>query len=223
MSTLTKRATIYLDPVLHKALRLKSVETSRSVSDLVNDAVREELAEDAEDLATFEARRNESTVSFEDFVNRVNAELVNKIVNLASRSVQFVTKRLDGRLSTVPESGVELLSKLRSRLPDVEKAYRSLDYANALRIACEIADEGNLYFQEQAPFHLIKTDPDAARAVCTTTANICGRSVTALPTMSGCVATWVRTPGGGTTCRNRRLPVTPRSQRRLWRSLADPG
>ena len=68
MSTLTKRATVYLDPVLHKALRLQSVETSRSVSDLINDAVRDELAEDARDLAMFDARANEATVDFEDFV-----------------------------------------------------------------------------------------------------------------------------------------------------------
>jgi hypothetical protein len=68
MSTLTKRATVYLDPVLHKALRLQSVETSRSVSQLVNDAVRDELAEDASDLAAFEERKNEPTVAFEDFV-----------------------------------------------------------------------------------------------------------------------------------------------------------
>ena len=68
MSTLTKRSTVYLDPVLHKALRLKSIETSRSVSDLINDAVRAELAEDADDLATFEARVKESTVPFEVFV-----------------------------------------------------------------------------------------------------------------------------------------------------------
>ena len=68
MSTLTKRATVYLDPILHKALRLKSVETSRSVSDLINDAVRDELAEDADDLATFKARKHEPTIPFEDFV-----------------------------------------------------------------------------------------------------------------------------------------------------------
>ena len=68
MSTLTKRATVYLDPVLHKALRLQSVETSRSVSQLVNDAVRDELAEDASDLAAFEERKHEPTVDFEDFV-----------------------------------------------------------------------------------------------------------------------------------------------------------
>jgi len=68
MSTLTKRATVYLEPALHKALRLQSIETSRSVSELINDAVRAELAEDARDLALFDARANEPTVDFEDFV-----------------------------------------------------------------------------------------------------------------------------------------------------------
>ena len=68
MSTLTKRATIYLDPVLHKALRLQSIETSRSVSELVNDAVRDELAQDASDLAAFENRKSEPAVDFADFV-----------------------------------------------------------------------------------------------------------------------------------------------------------
>ena len=68
MSTLTKRATVYLDPVLHKALRLQSVETSRSVSELINDAVRGKLAEDARDLAMFDERAHEPTVDFEDFV-----------------------------------------------------------------------------------------------------------------------------------------------------------
>ena len=71
MSTLTKRATVYLDPVLHKALRLKSVETSRSMSDLVNDAVRDELAEDADDLAAFSERKKEPTLDFEDFVKEL--------------------------------------------------------------------------------------------------------------------------------------------------------
>ena len=71
MSALTKRATVYLDPALHKALRLKSVETSRSMSDLINDAIREELAEDADDLAEFEVRKNEPTMTFENFVKEL--------------------------------------------------------------------------------------------------------------------------------------------------------
>ena len=70
MST-SKRATVYLDPVLHKALRLKSAETARSVSDLVNEAVRDELAEDADDLAIFESRKGETLVSFEEFVKEL--------------------------------------------------------------------------------------------------------------------------------------------------------
>ena len=71
MTTRTKRATVYLDPELHKALRLKSVETSLSMSEVVNDAVREALAEDAEDLAAFEERQREPTLSFEDFVKEL--------------------------------------------------------------------------------------------------------------------------------------------------------
>ncbi len=74
MAAPTKRATVYLDPALHKALRLKSVETSRSMSDLINDAIREELAEDADDLAAFDARMNEPTVTFENFVKELKRD-----------------------------------------------------------------------------------------------------------------------------------------------------
>jgi predicted HicB family RNase H-like nuclease len=56
VTTQAKRATVYLDPELHKALLLKTVETSRSISELVNNAIRESLAEDAEDIAAFEER-----------------------------------------------------------------------------------------------------------------------------------------------------------------------
>lgn len=71
MTTLTKRATVYLEPDLHRALRLKSVETSRSLSELLNDAIREDLAEDAADLAVFDTRKHEPTVAFEDFVKEL--------------------------------------------------------------------------------------------------------------------------------------------------------
>ena len=65
MSALTKRATVYFDPAMHRALQHKALETSRSLSDIVNDAVRQALAEDAEDLAAFEERVNETLVSYE--------------------------------------------------------------------------------------------------------------------------------------------------------------
>ena len=71
MTTLTKRATVYLEPALHKALRLKSVETSRSVSELLNEALRGEFANDAEDLIAFDKRKHEPTLAFEDFVKEL--------------------------------------------------------------------------------------------------------------------------------------------------------
>ena len=74
MAMKIKRATIYFEPDLHKALRLKSVETSRSVSDLVNEAVREALLEDAEDLAAFEERAAEPLISYEQMVKRLKKD-----------------------------------------------------------------------------------------------------------------------------------------------------
>jgi hypothetical protein len=66
MTTKSKRTTVYFDPSLHRALRLKAAETDQSLSDLVNAAVRETLAEDSEDLEAFEARSSEPSLSFED-------------------------------------------------------------------------------------------------------------------------------------------------------------
>ncbi len=68
MNDRTKRATIYLDAEIHRALRLKAAETERSVSDLVNDAVKASLAEDAEDLTAFELREPEPNLPFESVV-----------------------------------------------------------------------------------------------------------------------------------------------------------
>ncbi|NNM06233.1 MAG: CopG family transcriptional regulator [Gemmatimonadetes bacterium] len=66
MATKSKRTTVYFDPALHRALRLKAAETDQSLSDLVNASVRETLAEDSEDLEAFETRAREPNLSFED-------------------------------------------------------------------------------------------------------------------------------------------------------------
>ena len=74
MATQTKRATIYFDTHLHKALRLKAVETNQSVAELVNEAVREALAEDAEDLAAFEDRAEEPAIPYDKMVMRLRKD-----------------------------------------------------------------------------------------------------------------------------------------------------
>lgn len=66
MNTTQKRATVYFEHAIHKALRLKSAETERSLSEIVNEAVKLSLAEDAEDLAAFEERAKEPSLAFED-------------------------------------------------------------------------------------------------------------------------------------------------------------
>jgi len=71
MENSQKRATVYFDPVLHRALRLKAAETDRSMSDLINEAVRLSLVEDAEDLLAFEERGGEPDLSFETVVKEL--------------------------------------------------------------------------------------------------------------------------------------------------------
>ena len=68
MQTQTKRVTIYFDPDIHRALRLKSIATERSVSDMVNEAVKFALAEDAADISAFEEREREPSLDFDQFV-----------------------------------------------------------------------------------------------------------------------------------------------------------
>ena len=74
MTTPTKRTTVYLDPDLHKALRLKAIDSSKSVSELINEAIREALAEDAEDLLAFEERKDEIPIPFEEMVKRLKKD-----------------------------------------------------------------------------------------------------------------------------------------------------
>ncbi len=73
MSENAKRSTLYFDPELHRALRIKAAHTHRSLSDLVNEAVRMTLAEDQEDLAAFDERADERTITYEELLKDLKA------------------------------------------------------------------------------------------------------------------------------------------------------
>ena len=73
MSEMSKRSTIYFDPQLHTALRIKAAHSHRSVSEIVNEAVRAALAEDQEDLAAFDDRADEPALSYEELLNDLKA------------------------------------------------------------------------------------------------------------------------------------------------------
>ncbi len=73
METITKRTTVYLDKELHQALRLKAAMSDRSMSDLINEMIRERLAEDAEDLKAFRDRADEPVISYESLLQELQA------------------------------------------------------------------------------------------------------------------------------------------------------
>ena len=74
MSVELKRSTIYLEPDLHRAVRLKSAHTDRTISDIVNDALRTALQADLEDLAAFEERASEPAISYEALLKKLKAD-----------------------------------------------------------------------------------------------------------------------------------------------------
>ena len=70
---MSKRSTVYFEPEIHKALRMKAASTERSISDLVNDAVRQTLSEDQEDLASFDERVAEPTITYQALLDDLKA------------------------------------------------------------------------------------------------------------------------------------------------------
>jgi len=73
MTVLTKRTTVYLEQELHQALRLKAAVTDRSISEIINEMVRERLAEDADDLKTIRERADEPVISYEELLEDLRA------------------------------------------------------------------------------------------------------------------------------------------------------
>lgn len=112
------------------------------------------------------ADQDDIDLSMEDFANRVNADLVNKAANLASRCHKFVHGRLGGQVCEPPAEAAPLLARARARLAEAPGLFAEFESARALRAAIEVAEELNLYVTEQAPWKLGASDPERARAVC---------------------------------------------------------
>lgn len=73
MKTLQKRSTVYLDPQIHLALKVKSAHSSKTISQLINDAIKFSLAEDYEDITAFEERLNEPNLDFESVLKELQS------------------------------------------------------------------------------------------------------------------------------------------------------
>jgi methionyl-tRNA synthetase len=102
-------------------------------------------------------------LNIEEFVNRTNAELVNNITNLISRTVGFLNKRLESRLGTLPEATRGLMNEVEAFVGRARDDYAGLRFNQATRNILSISDIANNYVQQNAPWTIVKTDPDQAR------------------------------------------------------------
>src|ERR1035437_10179994 len=106
-------------------------------------------------LATKLSERNEDVeFSPEDFMARVNSDLVGKYINIASRAAGFISKRFEGKLGSISADGVTLLGQLRVEQANIEQFYESREYAKALRDTMALAERVNEYVEANKPWEL---------------------------------------------------------------------
>ncbi len=132
---------------------------------------------DPQDLRFYYACKLNSTaddmdLNMDDFIGRVNSDLVGKITNLASRGAQMLQKRLEGVAGEMDEDGRKLCEVARSRSETIASFYEARDFNKAMVEIRELADLANQYFDTAAPWKSIKDDPEAARSVMTSVLNL---------------------------------------------------
>lgn len=110
-------------------------------------------------------------LNVEDFINRVNSDLVGKLANLPSRSGPMLSKKLDGMLGTLDAEGKALIGELAAAKAEIIDAYESLNYAAAIRKIAALADVCNKYVEDHQPWSTIKTDAEGTRVTLTAILN----------------------------------------------------
>ncbi|MBN1787576.1 MAG: methionine--tRNA ligase [Sedimentisphaerales bacterium] len=110
-------------------------------------------------------------LSLDDFVAKINSDLVGKLANLASRSVPMLTGKLDSKLGTIDKEGKELLAQLTSARQQIINDYENLNYASAVRQIAALADTANRYVEQNQPWTTIKTDVEKTRTTLTVIVN----------------------------------------------------
>lgn len=111
-------------------------------------------------------------LNLQDFVQRVNSDLIGKITNLGSRGGQMLGKKLDGMMTTLDEAALKVVEFSKSKSEEISKHYHNRDFAKAMETVRSIADEANRYFDEKEPWKTVKEDPAAATVVLTCILNV---------------------------------------------------
>ena len=107
----------------------------------------------------------------EDFVNKINSDVLGKFINIASRIGSIVTKKLDGQLSTIDDEGRLILQEMLQYSDEIRADYNDLETNKCMRLIMQCADIANKYIDSKAPWSLVKQDQIQARIVCTVALN----------------------------------------------------
>jgi methionyl-tRNA synthetase len=120
--------------------------------------------------AKLSARNEDIDFNPEDFMLRVNSDLIGKFINIASRAAGFIAKRFDGHLGTASADGAALLQALQARADAVAALFDTREYGKALREVMALADQVNAYVDQNKPWELAKQEGQDARLhdVCST-------------------------------------------------------
>lgn len=111
-------------------------------------------------------------LNLEDFIQRVNSDLIGKITNLGSRSMQMLNKKLGGKTLDISEGGRDLVGKIQAKADGMAGFYENLHFSKALTNIREMAEMANRYFDQKAPWKLIRENEVEAQRVLTDTLNI---------------------------------------------------
>lgn len=111
-------------------------------------------------------------LNWDDFVSRVNSDLIGKITNIASRGAQMLQKKMDGKMAVLSEEGLKMVKEAQTKSEEIASLFESRQYSKAILEIRSIADAANRYFDENAPWKLIKEDPEATRQVLTISLNL---------------------------------------------------
>jgi methionyl-tRNA synthetase len=107
----------------------------------------------------------------DDFINKINSDLVGKFANLASRSGPMLTKKLGGQLGRLDDRGAELVKKLTAAKTGIIEDYENLKFASVVRKIVALADEANRYVEQNQPWTTVKTDLEKTRTTLTAVIN----------------------------------------------------
>ncbi|MBB1425049.1 methionine--tRNA ligase [Shewanella sp. SG44-2] len=122
--------------------------------------------------AKLNSRIDDLDLNLEDFAQRVNSDLVGKLVNLASRTAGFISKRFDGKLAKVTDSSLTDIFLAKSEV--IAELYETREFGKAMREIMALADIANAYVADAAPWQLVKQDDkqDEAHQVCSNALNL---------------------------------------------------